>query len=112
MSMYSSLNRAHKEWIIFSFLAGFAVVVCGGFMSAYVLTQLWEWFIVPAFGLPSMSFVAAFGIMLISGLLSVRIQKEESENAEPSVYLLLQFFIPVLNPLLILVLGWLVHLFA
>ena len=41
----------------------------GGALQAYALSQLWTWFPVRMFGLQTISFVGACGLILIAGLL-------------------------------------------
>ena len=45
-------------------------VIIGTIFEGYVLSVLWQWFIVPAVGLPAISVVQAIGIALVVSLLT------------------------------------------
>jgi len=80
----------------------FAAAVWGGI----VLRMLWAWFIVPTFGLPSLSIPVAIGIGLMMTFLTYKyFPKEEGKDIYISV--VSEFLVPFLA----LVLGWMVHLF-
>ena len=51
--------------IIGIFLSVFALV-----FLCFTISSVWGWFIVPAFGLPAITAVHAYGILLVFGLLS------------------------------------------
>ena len=40
------------------------MIVWGGLLSALALSLLWGWFIVPLFGLPALSLLSAYGMVL------------------------------------------------
>lgn len=51
------------------FLGGIAsfllVLVWGGFWAGLTLSTLWGWFIVPVFGLPTVTLLQAYGIAMV-----------------------------------------------
>lgn len=50
----------------------------------YVLSILWGWFIVPTFGAPALSLVAAIGLSLVVGMFTAHLsskKKDEDDNA-------------------------------
>ncbi len=74
----------------------------------YVLSYLWAWFVVPAFGLPAISVLQALGLALLVGMTTHEIpnEKENNDNIESSWgYVLAAAF---LNPALALAMGWVV----
>lgn len=47
-----------------------------GILNAYVLTNLWEWFIVPITTLPTLSIVQAFGLSWVISFFKIRINNK------------------------------------
>jgi len=73
--------------------------------NAFVLTKLWMWFAVPAFGLPSLGLASAYGLSLIVYLL--RSTSGCKDEREWWVKLITPFF----GPLLSLGMGWVATFF-
>ena len=95
----------------FKVLLGLAAIPLAWIVYAYVLATLWDWFIVPEFGVKPLSYVAALGIALIVGLLtrdteSANIKAEYKEKKT----LLEAVLFAVMYPLMILTMGWLIKL--
>ena len=53
---------------IVSFLV--LAIVFGALIQGYVLSKFWAWFIVPKFGLPALSILEAFALMLTAKLVT------------------------------------------
>lgn len=77
-----------------------------------VFSQLWAWFVVPIFGLPTLSVPAAYGLASILSLTSPTVKSPKNEDYElwpawkkigtPVVELLTR-------PLIVLAVGWVLH---
>lgn len=85
------------------------VVILSYFINGFVLSKLWEWFIVTQFGIASLSVPAAIGLTIVVGLLTHQPQpakkNEESTLTETIVVILAQ----ILAPFLTLFVGWIVY---
>jgi hypothetical protein len=77
-----------------------AVVVNG-----LVLQVLWDWFVIPVFGLPALSLPATMGLSLLVNYLTQSAAQATEENTT-RVYVMM-FVKPVIG----LVAGWIIHLF-
>jgi hypothetical protein len=83
---------------VLALVISFALMVPLMLWSAYVFTFLWAWFVVPVFGLPILSTLQSFGILLAAGSLKGKAAHEEKP---------LKFYARVtLGPLLALVTGY------
>lgn len=82
--------------------------VWGGF----VLVQLWQWFIVPTFELPVLQLWQAIGLDLIVSFMTHQYADFEEKKREPWEKLLILVARTLFNPLLYLLIGWLVLQFA
>ena len=79
-----------------------AVVFLLTLLRAFVLINLWGWFIVPLFQLPALNYPYAIGLSLVIGLFFVN--KVQSEGKEYWIGV-------ILSPLLALFIGWIVQMF-
>jgi hypothetical protein len=84
---------------IFTFLG---IVAFMTILQGFVLCKLWMWFIVPFFGLPIMSLPYAIGIALVFDVLKKNIAKKDVE---------INWWQTLLNPLILLLMGYIVKLF-
>lgn len=91
---------------------GLFVLACAGVVLAtmwkgYVLSILWAWFVVQAFGLPAIGVAQAIGLSLVIFMLTVT-SLGESSKEEPfdaiAKAVLMGFFLP----LFLLGAGWVV----
>ncbi len=48
--------------------------VLSAFVRGWAVAKLWGWFVVPVFGLPALSYAAAYGLALLVTLLTYQIQ--------------------------------------
>jgi hypothetical protein len=48
--------------------------------ETFVLTQLWDWFVVTTFSLRRLSMVEAFGLILVTSLLTTQLPPKETGN--------------------------------
>ena len=79
-------------------------------LNGFALTVLWGWFIVPVFGLPVLAIVPAIGLVLVVGFLTHRVTKK-SDSKSTSDMLVEALIASLLNPLVFLLIGWIVTLF-
>jgi hypothetical protein len=78
-------------------------------LNGWVLTYLWQWFVVSTFGLPEIGIARAIGLALVGHLLSgTFVSANTDESGTP-------FWLPLLQvvgiPLLILGIGYTAHRF-
>jgi len=83
-------------------------MVVGTFLGAYVVTKLWGWFVVGAFGVPQISMATAIGLSILISLFSLK-YKEESDDFET---LTKKFIFAITGKLVALLFGWVVYLFV
>ena len=82
-----------------------ALMIVAYLVNGVALKLLWSWFMVPTLGLPVISLVQAIGIGIVIGFLTQQhIPRNEDEKKELLVF-------EVLNPVLAIAVGWVVHLF-
>jgi hypothetical protein len=74
-------------------------------MRGWVLTYLWQWFIVP-FGLPEISILHAWGFAILIGMLTSPVNlKEDTQKTD-----LNKTIIALIAPLISLGVGYLIHI--
>ena len=78
-----------------------ATVALGG----WVISILWGWFIVPAFGLPAISIPTAIGIDLLVTYMTWHGGKEDDSSTGKT------FLMVLVCPGTMLLIGWVVHRF-
>ena len=75
--------------------------------SAYVLTILWGWFIVPQFGLEPLTIRFAIGLSLIITYLTYKYDHyEDDRSAQERFYS--QLGLAIIKPLFALFFGWII----
>lgn len=67
--------------------------------DGYVLSVLWGWFLVPAFGLPALSIPMAIGLSAVATLLTTHGAKPDEDKWRV-------FLRPILGPAFLLLIGW------
>lgn len=104
-------------------LAGaFTLFVSGVAVNGLVLSVLWGWFMVPAFGLPPLGIAMAVGIAMTVRWVTWQVPgnksdamkaiEEETDNWEKLKMGLKEAAKPFFRALGVLAIGWLVHLFV
>ena len=93
-------------------MAATTTVVVATCTQGFVLSSLWGWFMVPKFGTPPLGFVPACGIVLIISLILPQHLKapptlEEQVRSGLKDHLVYIFVFP----LILLFVGWILHLF-
>lgn len=81
-------------------------VIAGGF----VFSKLWMWFFVSVFNLPTLTIAQAIGISFtIKTLMPMVESKDDKKSKEEKD---LEFILkPLIVPPLLLLMGWMIHLF-
>ena len=82
------------------------IIAFAAILRGYVLSVLWSWFVIPTFSLPPLSIPVAIGIGLILAFTThqTSIKKEDKSAGE-------RFADAIINPLMLLLIGWIVTLF-
>ena len=95
-------------------IVGVGALVCfNSIINGYVLTVLWDWFMVPTFGLPHLSLAPAIGMALVVSYLTHQsIPSSEKEDKEDiGLTIAKAVFRSVAYPALVLLFGGIVHSF-
>lgn len=74
-------------------------------IRGFVLSTLWQWFVIPTFGLAPLSIPVAIGIGLILSFTTHQSMDESSKNKSEKL------FDAIVNPLIVLLIGWIITLF-
>lgn len=82
------------------------LVIIGAVWNAYVLTILWEWFVVPTFDLPLLSLIPAIGIVMTVSYLTHQYIPNVAEQGSKWEKLSRPYVYIALKPALALVFGW------
>jgi ABC-type phosphate/phosphonate transport system permease subunit len=75
----------------------------------YVLSIMWAWFMVPAFGLPPLGVVAAIGVAMTVGMITHQYIKSNDDDNEIVRDIVNALLADVFGPLYILGAGWVVQ---
>jgi len=94
-------------------------VVVGYFLSNFILTKLWGWFVVPIFNVQQISMVQSMGLTLIIGYVlrsSLMVDgkeklKKEFEDKSPFEISGILFGYAILSPLFVWFIGYIITLF-
>jgi hypothetical protein len=94
----------------------FLLSIVSTLWSGFVLLTLWGWFAMPLLNLPRLSYVGAMGIVLLIGFLTKQmptvLTKELTETDDYLIHLAkTAWTYSILNPLFVLIAGWVLHLF-
>jgi len=101
--------------MIIWFLLGLIVTPLVSVLYGWVLSIMWNWFMVGAFGVPTLSIVYAVGVAMTIKLITyqsdIKAKTEEEEEEDIRMRFVEGVSMAVGMPLLILLFGWIVHLF-
>lgn len=84
----------------------FANAALASIWGGYVFSVLWSWFVVVAFGLPTLSIPLAIGVTMIARYVTMEIPKQKDDNEVGYA-----IFMSWLKPLIFLGVGYIVTLF-
>lgn len=91
--------------IVGVFVAVMASVVI---VRGFVLMYLWEWFMVPVFGLSNLTILQAYGLICVAGFLHPpQLDKKKDDSETPAWHRILVH--GYLAPLVALVFGFIIH---
>ena len=103
------MNDTEKTFL--SCIGAFALIVilpvASSLIYGFVLLRLWEWFVVPTFGLPLLSLPVAVGISLIVSLLTISSPKTKDTREDSEKWV--DRGVALIVPLLYLFFGWLFY---
>ncbi len=95
--------------IVLSIVTIFSLVV-GFLMWGWVFSIMWGWFIVPIFDAPQISVLYAMGIYMLVGMFKFKREDiEPTKSNDLSVSIANLFVYSIINPLVALFFGWIVH---
>lgn len=94
--------------ILIVLAALFGVAVAGMTWSGFVLSFLWGWFFVPAFGVPAISVPSAIGIVLIMHYMTNKYQNKSNDEITKWEHVAEKIGIEVMKPAVTLLIGLIV----
>ncbi|HEY3544739.1 MAG TPA: hypothetical protein VGK17_01450 [Propionicimonas sp.] len=68
------------------FIAIVVLIVPMSLLRGFTISTLWGWYVVPTFGAPSLSVVAAIGISLLVGLLTAKAPPKDERGDTEVIY--------------------------
>jgi len=91
------------------FILGLILVVVSVIFGGFVLSKLWDWFMVYAFALPSISIPVALGIsMTVTLITGAKESKDDMETCRDFFEKIIKI---VARQAMFLLMGWIVYLF-
>lgn len=111
LSTFFAIMLIYGSALSFAFSTFCILYIYGAWAAAFVGVHLWSWFIVPTFGLVTLTMTQAFGISLLFGYwtyhhFSQHIKDERTwKEKMPEVIGLIS------QPWIILLIGWVCHHF-
>jgi hypothetical protein len=85
------------------------MIVLGSIYSGWILSIIWSWFMVPVFGLPSLSVAAGIGIKITVMLLVNPGKIEQTKDREFAEILANSFSQFFIGPTVVLFIAWIVR---
>lgn len=90
----------------------FGVVPMLTILNAWVLTVIWGWFIVPAFGVTPLAMTTAIGISILAGMLTHQETNTKGEPGQTYAEVLVGITAKSISESLsVLLIGWITTLF-
>jgi len=100
------------EWIAVGLLILLVLMPLGMVLSAWVITIMWSWFVVPVFALPLLTKAQALGLSLLVGYITWQYTNTNSDSESgPWKWFGRAVGLAIFRPLLVLAISWVVHLF-
>ncbi len=87
-------------------------IIVNALLSGWILSVLWGWFIIPVFHLPALTIPYAIGISIVAGLLTHQYQDRNTKNKSAEERITDVLMVSIIDPLLVLVIAWVVKLFV
>jgi len=86
-----------------------ALIVLSVALNGFALSLLWDWFIVPVFGLPKLPVTSAIGLSLVVGYLTHQLPNEDTRSFGKTMAR--EVCLAVFKPSLALLFGWVLRWF-
>lgn len=114
--MFDSRMFKSKEentlWGCFGILVAlFIGTVLSTMVNGWALMTLWGWFIVPIFGLPSLTIVQAIGVAMVISFLTKRHDLSEQKKRSTSETISFLIGASFLLPAITVAIGFIIHQF-
>ena len=93
-------------------LALVALVVVGSLMNGWALSTLWGWFIVPLFGVPSLTIAQAIGVAITVSTFKTTSIKSPDKDEDSFTLFAKSFLLVITTPLMSVGLGRIVLQFV
>lgn len=107
------MNEKEVKDLLGCILGILAILVSplGYILNGWVLSLLWEWFVVSVFGVPALGIAQAIGLSIIIGFLTRHVSYAKAD--EDALKNLIKAYIAAFfSPLFTLGVAWIVHQFA
>jgi hypothetical protein len=106
------MNKRRNKMVTFLAIvsaAVFLIIVIGvrAIMNGFVLSVLWNWFMVPIFTLPELTIISAIGLTMVISWMTYHVETRKKETEELKTFWVLFF----LRPILVLSIGYIIHCF-
>jgi hypothetical protein len=88
-------------------LGAIALVPLALVLNGWAVTKLWSWFIVPQFGLPTLTIPYAIGLCCVVALITHKPDRSKSDDTKALAAVVAVFAAPLMSVLL----GWIVKSF-
>lgn len=103
-------SRHTLESCLILLFATISAMVVGATLNGYVISIIWGWFIVPKFGLPSLTIAEAVSVVLVVRAIANQVSKT-SNTANFEDWLSDFIAYSIVGPFMILGFAWIVLLF-
>jgi hypothetical protein len=90
---------------LLKFLLTLLMLPVGVVLNGYALSVRWGWFIVPIFGMPSLSIVTAAGLALVVSYLTHQLHEKNNDGLSFTIV------VTLIKPAFGLFFGWILTLF-
>lgn len=98
--------------VLFSLIGMMLLSAVSVVLHGYVFSTLWAWFIVPAFGLPLLSYAMATGVVLIISFATFhRVVVPEDPDRDVSAAVADTITHIIMYPTIVLAMGWCIKYF-
>lgn len=88
-------------------MVSFVTSILALLLQSWVLSVMWSWFVVPAFGVKEIGTAVAFGLIVLLRQLTIKFDFQERTEQEKEFLLFASFAVPLIG----LILGYIAQLF-
>jgi putative Mn2+ efflux pump MntP len=85
------------------------LMVYGYFANGFVLSRLWEWFIVSVFDWPSLNIVQAIGVSIVVSFLTHQNIEQPKNKEQTTTDIVVKILVALGTPWLTMLVGWIVY---